>query len=222
MKTDANEASFLKSRAFKELAGGLIIITILGVIVLAMLSSDSRSRRWSQRINCVNNLKQVGLGLRMWSNDSTDKLPMQVSTNDGGTKDWVGSSEVYRHFLAASNEISDPKVLICPADSKRSAVTSFAALHNQNLSYLVELNAQETLPTMMLAGDRHLSSNGIALPNGCYLISTQQVLGWGRDLHGPVGGNVGLTDGSVQLVNITDLARLRASQQIATNWLAIP
>jgi hypothetical protein len=222
MKTDENEASFLRSRAFKEGVAVFIAVGLLGMIVLGMLLPGSRPIRSSKRINCLNNLKQVGLGLRMWSNDSTDKLPMQVSTNDGGTKDWVGSSEVYRHFLAASNEISDPKVLICPADSKRSAVTSFASLHNQNLSYFIELNAQESLPMMMLTGDRHLSSNDIALPNGCYLISTQQVLGWGPELHGTAGGNVGLTDGSVQRVGVTNLTRLRASQQIATNWLAIP
>jgi hypothetical protein len=86
----------------------------------------------------------------------------------------------------------------------------------------LDLNAQEGFSSTMMVGDRHLNSNGIALPNGCYMIATQRVLGWGSGLHGTAGGNVGLTDGSVQQVSVTNLARLRAEQQIATNWLAIP
>ena len=74
----------------------------------------------------------------------------------------------------------------------------------------------------MLAGDRHLNLNGAVLSNGCYLVSTQQVLGWRPVLHGANGGNVGLTDGSVQQVNVANLAKLRALQEISTNWLAIP
>jgi hypothetical protein len=88
-------------------------------------------------------------------------------------------------------------------------------------SYWLELNAQEKFPNTMLIGDRHLNSNGIIFANGCYMIPTQQVLGWGPGLHG-MAGNVGLTDGSVQQVNATNLHRLRLRQEISTNWLAIP
>jgi hypothetical protein len=100
--------------------------------------------------------------------------------------------------------------------------TSFESFRNQNVSYLLELNAQEGFPSTMMVGDRHLTLNGKSLPNGCYLVATQQVLGWGPALHGKDYGNVCLTDGSVQQVRVTNLAGLRAQQQIVTNWLAIP
>ena len=45
-----------------------------------VLPALAAAKRKAQRINCVNNLKQVGLAFRIWEGDNNDKYPMAVST----------------------------------------------------------------------------------------------------------------------------------------------
>ena len=54
----------------------------------------------AQRIQCVSNMKQIGLGLRMWVNEHGDVMPPD--------------------FLTAQNELNSPKILVCPSDSART------------------------------------------------------------------------------------------------------
>ena len=69
----------------------------------------------SKRISCVNNLKQVGLALRMWENDHKDFFPMD--------------------FLSASNEMNSPKILTCPGDSARQRANNWQEFNGSSVSY---------------------------------------------------------------------------------------
>ncbi|MDO9066402.1 MAG: type II secretion system protein, partial [Chloroflexota bacterium] len=219
---------YMKAKGSKRRQRALTFIELLLVIfelvVLAglFLPSLSSAKRKSQRINCVNHLAQVSLGLRMWANDNDDKYPMQVSTNKRGSLEWIESKDVYRHFMAASNEIASPKVLRCPEDLERSRVATFPDLSNKSLSYFLNLSASEKKTSVQLfIGDRHLTHKGIQYSNGSYLIPTQQVLTWGKKPH-RYAGNIGLSDGSVQQVSARSLQSAILNTQSPTNWLAFP
>ena len=58
------------------------------------------AKKKAQSTMCVSNLKQVGLGLRMWANEHKDGLPPD--------------------FLTAQNELNSPKILVCPSDTART------------------------------------------------------------------------------------------------------
>jgi hypothetical protein len=124
--------------------------------------------------------------------------------------------------MAGSNEIGSLKVLICPGDDERKPALSWASLKNENISYFLNLSAIETSDhPQLLSGDRHLTQNGIQYTNGSYLISTQQMLTWGLKPH-ERGGNIALTDGSVQQVNDHSLQSAILNANSPTNWLAFP
>jgi prepilin-type processing-associated H-X9-DG protein len=147
-------------------------------------------------MSCVNHLKQIGLALRMWSNDSDAKFPWDVSLAYGGTKDFVATGQAWRHFQAISNELNSPKVLVCPNEKERTRVTEFAALNDSHLSYFVGLSADETKPQTILSGDRNLAADGKPL-QGAVALSTNAVLGWASFNH--MGyGNIALADGRVE------------------------
>lgn len=219
---------FMKAKKINCGARALTRIEVLSVIAsLALLSflffsALANARKNSSKIGCVTTLKQVSLGLRIWAKDDNDKYPMQVSTNQGGSLEWVGSKQVYRHFMAAGNEIGSPKVLICPQDRERIPAMSFSNLVNENISYFINLtaNASNDHP-QLVSGDRHLTRNGIQYSNGSYLISTQQVLTWGLKPH-EHGGNIALTDLSVQQTRNETLQSAIINAQSPTNWLAFP
>ena len=50
-------------------------------------------------------------------------------------------ADTFRHFQVMSNELSTPKILACPADT-RAAANNFFRLKNQNVSYFVGLEGE--------------------------------------------------------------------------------
>ena len=94
-----------------------------------------------------------------------------------------------------SNELSTPKILACPADT-RAAANNFVRLKNQNVSYFVGLDANESSPQMFLAGDRNITADNEPEKGILKLVPSQRV-SWTQAMHvNP--GNIGLSDGSVQ------------------------
>jgi len=139
-----------------------LVITVLVIVLLIpgamLLPALSRAKERAQRINCVNNLKQVGLGFKLWSGDHQD-FPFNVSTNQGGTLELcsLGSDgfdmNAVLHFQVLSNELSTPVILVCPADASRQRAVNFQTLQSANVSYELHsgTNLNETNPQAVLA-----------------------------------------------------------------------
>jgi competence protein ComGC len=201
------------------LVGLLIIIAVIAILAAMLLPALASAKRKSKRINCVNNLKQDGLAFRLWEGDNGDKYPMAVSTNKNGTMEYAEDGNAFRHFQVMSNELSTPKILVCPADD-RTAAASFARLKNQNVSYFVGLDATEVRPQMLLTGDRNVT-NGMAPVRSVLELRPGIPAGWTEAMHNGQG-NVGLSDGSVQQVSIPGLQQMLKNTDDSTNRVALP
>lgn len=206
-----------------------LFVVVLLLLLLATLFFPVLFRRphGGCRINCTNNLKQTGLAFKTWSIDNQDRFPMQVSTNQGGTMELTNGPLAFAHFQVMSNELSTPKVLLCPMESKRVWATNFeAGFSNTNLSYFAGLDAMDTNSLSFLCGDRTLT-NGIGIRGNVLTIQTNQTLAWTSELHLSESrphkglGNLGLADGSVQQLDANGLnTALQRSAMV--NRLAMP
>jgi prepilin-type N-terminal cleavage/methylation domain-containing protein/prepilin-type processing-associated H-X9-DG protein len=154
----------------------LVVIAIIAILAALLLPALARAKAKAQRINCTNNLKQVGLAFRTFAIDNDGQMPMTLACNLGGAQCQVGvrslttPSGVSMMFACASNELSTPKILYCPSEyeSSRSAATTFArtvAVASQvpftndlNCSYFIGVDASETVPQMFLTGDHNLGN----------------------------------------------------------------
>lgn len=200
----------------------LVVLAVMFFFALFVLPEylQRQSHRISQRINCVNNLKQIGTSFRLWAGDNGDAFPTHVSTNLGGAQEPAMQGEAFRIFQVMSNELNTPKIIVCPHDT-RPAAYSFAVFSNAHLSYFVSLNATEAHPQMLLAGDRNLELVGRPVAPGIYHRPDSVPLAWTKAVH-RAAGNVLLADGSVQqLANQTSAPNF-VLRLTCTNRLVIP
>jgi len=91
----------------------------------------AKAKEKAESIQCINNLKQMGLAVRVWALDNNDMSPPDM--------------------LSMSNELSTPKILVCPADHARQAAANFASYSAANCSYeYLAPSAPDTEPTRVL------------------------------------------------------------------------
>jgi prepilin-type N-terminal cleavage/methylation domain-containing protein len=165
----------------------LVVIAIIAILAAMLLPALAAAKKKAQKINCTNNLKQVGLAFKQWALDNDDRYPMAVyggggitvpgiptgvtpQNDKGGASACVGLSGYTRGFFnVLSNELNLPKILFCPSEYEtgRKAATVFSqtAVGSQvafdvdtRLSYFVGVDAQDATPQMLLAGDHNIGS----------------------------------------------------------------
>ena len=197
----------------------LVVIGIVGVLFAVFMPSLSRHSVRAPRITCNNNLKQIGLAFRIFAEDHHEKFPMEIPARDGGTKEIVEFGLVVPHVLVMSNELSVPKLLTCPSDN-RTPASNFSELKDGNISYFVGLDASQTNPQSLLAGDRNIT-NGSPGNDRILFLTINQPVGCTETVH-QHAGNVVLSDGSALQLSSSRLQPALRDSGIATNRLAIP
>jgi type II secretory pathway pseudopilin PulG len=199
----------------------LVVVATLSLLGAVALAAAVQTQADDQRKACVNNLKQICLAYRIWEGDNGDKFPQQVSSKLGGAMEAAARGNVTAIFQVMSNELSTPKILICPADTNRFSADNFADFDNSHISYFAGLDASDGEPQMLLSGDSNLAIDGKPVPTGLLNLPTNAPVAWTADRH-INQGNLGLADGSVwQVDDNLLLLKLQATGH-ANNRLAIP
>ncbi len=157
--------------------GYLSLIVTLVILPALLLPALAAAKRHARVINSdndsglrasENNLKQIGLAFRIWEGDNNDKYPFNVSQAKGGVKELckTDSNGFEKNsaavFMVMSNELSTPRILVCPNDPQKQAATDFSSLTADNISYQLRSGPKinDSHPNEILAID---PINGLVL-----------------------------------------------------------
>ena len=174
----------------------LVVIAIIAILAALLLPALSLAKSKAIRTVCLNDLRQVSLGFRIWAGDHREKYPWALSyTNEGslGSPDWTDN------FRVCSNELGSPRILLCPTDRTHKPGTNWVHLDAlANISYFVGTKAEETNPQTIVAGDSNVTGGSGGLdPSWSVFLGSSIDAAWDKNLHNK-NGNFALADGSVQ------------------------
>jgi prepilin-type N-terminal cleavage/methylation domain-containing protein/prepilin-type processing-associated H-X9-DG protein len=107
----------------------LVVIAIIAILAALLLPALVRAKDRALRIACVNDLRQIGLGINMYATDNNDYVPYVLwsVSNPGRTLDpcfvTPGTGNVYKGYyglglLWRSKAVPNARVFYCPGESK--------------------------------------------------------------------------------------------------------
>lgn len=103
----------MKQRGF-TLIELLAVIAIIGILSALLLPALSSARNYAKRTACLNNLKQINLGIHLYADDHNNALPFVPQRNNP----WTDPLVLMRRYVGLQSEPSSHDTLFaCPVDT---------------------------------------------------------------------------------------------------------
>jgi prepilin-type N-terminal cleavage/methylation domain-containing protein len=196
----------------------LVVIAIIAILAAMLLPALAKSKAKAKSTQCVNNHKQMSISFLLWGDENNDgKYPWSQGPGQ------IGPNPLRTNWYCLESYLKNPQVFTCPADSKRTPMTSWAELtvifdFRTNISYMFCSDSLPTRPLSILTADNYLSTDypvnkTLALPDNpttgsSHTFNRSLIIrrGWVNGMRHVGQGVLSFTDGSV---NVTKPLKLQ-------------
>ena len=139
----------------------LVVIAIIAILAAFLFPVFQKVRENARRTSCESNLKQLGLAITQYSQDSDEQMPLLGSAPNGTTVTWRGAIYPY---------VKSKGVYLCPSNSLNTLPTT-----DDPLVFTVSYGANETVfsalpqPALGLPGQA-VTLNDIQAPAQMFVV----------------------------------------------------
>lgn len=94
----------------------LVVAAIIAILAALLLPAIGRAKAKTQQPACMNNLRQISLGIRMYADDSSDAFPPPEDNSPPGA--FTAYTELMKGYLGMTGASADrARLFACPADT---------------------------------------------------------------------------------------------------------
>ncbi len=188
----------------------LVVIAIIAILASLLLPVLSAAKRRAAQAACINNLKQLGLGMQMYVDDSRDYFPGMASQHSGfQAADWIWwrindpAHPVQQSPIVIALADASTNLFRCPLDTDNSARIAQAAADPADgpyvfsyslTSYNLASNGRNPGMSSVFTGGQHLPFPTAAIRNPWQKIMLAEEPGSEASSENPTGAAV-INDG---------------------------
>jgi type II secretory pathway pseudopilin PulG len=152
----------------------LVIIATIAILAAVFMPVLIKERAKAAESQCIGNLKQVGLGFSVWVYDSVrGAFPFRTEVSDRGNMAPMGTggaspfsnpslerNKAYWQFAFISNELRNPRVLVCPSDQGVGARRKCAKTFDSKPGGLMAADYRDQACSLTVALEGWISMSG--------------------------------------------------------------
>jgi len=97
----------------------LVVIAIIAILAAILFPVFSRAREKARQTSCLSNLKQLELGVAMYTTDYDETYPMSLY--------FVAPNRIFTCYDAVYPYLKNAQILECPSERGRNDLTTFFA-----------------------------------------------------------------------------------------------
>jgi prepilin-type N-terminal cleavage/methylation domain-containing protein/prepilin-type processing-associated H-X9-DG protein len=136
----------------------LVVIAIISLLAAILFPVFARARENARRASCMSNMKQLGLGFRMYTQDFDERFPARCN---------AASNISWRSFIYPY--VKSTQVFACPSNPNKNVVpysdnATAGAVPNMHVSYGVN-------PNFINNAGKQLTLAGISQPSSLILVA---------------------------------------------------
>ena len=144
-----------RPRAF-TLVELLVVIGIIAVLISMLLPALRRARDEAQRVYCRNQLRQITIACLMYANEHKGFLPgpYGIVSPPAGSDGYVNGTTLTDHrpvstgWIWQSGALKDPRVWLCPADTRLPQGVTFSYTYNCRLIVVPGHDGEDNPPIL--------------------------------------------------------------------------
>jgi len=146
MNTGSRQKSSCRDCSAFTLIELLVVIAIIGILAAFLLPVLGKVKDRGYQANCINNLKQLGLGFQLYHNDFHDEFPAPGSKDQYGPQpeDWIWwqfGREVQNSTIGGFIGNFNPKLFTCPADKRAISLQTQGYIGGEPYRYSYSLTS---------------------------------------------------------------------------------
>ncbi|MCC7375495.1 MAG: type II secretion system protein [Verrucomicrobiales bacterium] len=128
----------------------LVVIAIIAILASLLTPTLARAKEMGRRTHCTGNMRQVGLGIKMYQDDNADRPPLFL-VNPGKNSGFNALTTIASNYLEGPQYLSTTNVFICASDRTRGRIPIdlgweyFGALGDFTTSYAYHMGAPQQL-----------------------------------------------------------------------------